>query len=236
MAPPVQAPHTLRAFSEELEQLAAEVARMGGMAEALVADALLAVISRDAALAAEVVERDKDVDFLQRDLEKRVIRVFALRQPKAGDLRATIGALKIIADLERVGDLAKNIARRVDALILDEPSSLMRSVERMGRLVINHLSEVLDAYVSGEITRAVGVWERDDDVDEYYNSLFRELIAQMTEDPTRISTGAHLLFVAKNLERIGDHATNIAEVIHYLVTGEELTRERPRGPRPETPE
>ncbi|WP_019959927.1 phosphate signaling complex protein PhoU [Woodsholea maritima] len=225
--------HTVKAFSGELEQLTADVARMGGLAESLVSDAIEALVTRDIDLAMSVVERDKKLDDMQRDIEKQILRLLALRQPMAGDLRATISALKIISDLERVGDLAKSSARRVKPLSEIEPSALNKAVERMGRLVQGHLNQVLNAYATGKAEQAVGVWARDDDVDEHYAALFRELLTFMAEDKRLIGPGAHLLFVAKNLERIGDHATNIAEVVHFLVTGEELTRERPRGPRPE---
>jgi phosphate transport system protein len=235
MTTPIRAPHIVKAFSEELERLAADVAAMGGLAESLVSDALEAAATRDGDLAAQVVARDIQVDDMQRDIEKKIIRLLALRQPIAQDLRVCIAALKIVADLERVGDLAKSIARRVPTLNESEPTPFAASVDRMGRLVLGHLHQVLDAYATGQTSQAVGVWERDDDVDEHYNALFRELIGAMTEDPAMIGPGAHLLFIAKNLERIGDHATNIAEVVHYLVTGREIASERPRGPRPETP-
>lgn len=233
MTSQVKAPHIVKAFSEELEQLSADVAAMGGLAESLVSDALEAAATRDGDLAADVVARDVQVDAMQRDIEKKIIRLLALRHPIAQDLRVCIAALKIVSDLERVGDLAKSIARRVPTLNDSEPTAFAASVDRMGKLVLSHLHEVLDAYVTGETARAVAVWERDDDVDEHYNALFRELVRAMGNDPSMIGPGAHLLFIAKNLERIGDHATNIAEVIHYLVTGRELASERPRGPRPE---
>jgi phosphate transport system protein len=229
----VKAPHIVKAFSEELEQLSADVAAMGGLAESLVSDALEAAATRDGDLAADVVARDVQVDAMQRDIEKKIIRLLALRHPIAQDLRVCIAALKIVSDLERVGDLAKSIARRVPTLNDSEPTAFAASVDRMGKLVLSHLHEVLDAYATGETARAVAVWERDDDVDEHYNALFRELVRAMSNDPSMIGPGAHLLFIAKNLERIGDHATNVAEVIHYLVTGRELASERPRGPRPE---
>ena len=235
MTQTVQGPHIVKAFSEELEQLAAKVATMGGMAEAMVSDCIEAIVTRDTALAEQIVTRDKQVDDMQHELERSVIRMLALRQPMASDLRVCISALKIVADLERVGDLAKNIARRTRSLNEVEPMALTKAVERMGRVVQGHLHQVLDAYSSGEIERAVGVWERDDEVDEHYNALFRELVVCMTEDSATINPGAHLLFIAKNLERIGDHATNIAEVVHYLVTGRELTAERPRGAPLEEP-
>jgi len=229
----VKAPHIVKAFSEELEQLSADVAAMGGLAESLVSDALEAAATRDGDLAADVVASDVQVDAMQRDIEKKIIRLLALRHPIAQDLRVCIAALKIVSDLERVGDLAKSIARRVPTLNDSEPTAFAASVDRMGKLVLSHMHEVLDAYATGETARAVAVWERDDDVDEHYNALFRELVRAMTNEPSMIRPGAHLLFIAKNLERIGDHATNIAEVIHYLVTGRELASERPRGPRPE---
>ncbi|MGY6628958.1 MAG: phosphate signaling complex protein PhoU [Oceanicaulis sp.] len=233
MTSQVKAPHIVKAFSEELEQLSADVAAMGGLAESLVSDALEAAATRDGDLAADVVARDVQVDAMQRDIEKKIIRLLALRHPIAQDLRVCIAALKIVSDLERVGDLAKSIARRVPTLNDSEPTAFAASVDRMGKLVLSHLHEVLDAYATGETARAVAVWERDDDVDEHYNALFRELVRAMSNNPSMIGPGAHLLFIAKNLERIGDHATNIAEVIHYLVTGRELASERPRGPRPE---
>ncbi len=235
MTTPIRAPHIVKAFSEELERLAADVSAMGGLAESLVSDALEAAATRDGDLAAQVVARDAQVDDMQRDIEKKIIRLLALRQPIAQDLRVCIAALKIVADLERVGDLAKSIARRVPTLNESEPTAFAAAVDRMGKLVLSHLHQVLDAYATGQARQAVGVWERDDDVDEHYNALFRELVGAMADDPAMIGPGAHLLFIAKNLERIGDHATNIAEVVHYLVTGLEIASERPRGPRPETP-
>ncbi|MCC5981049.1 MAG: phosphate signaling complex protein PhoU [Oceanicaulis sp.] len=235
MTTPVQGHHIVRAFSEELEQLTASVATMGGLAESLVSDALDAIAARDSDLALDVIQRDKRLDTLQRDIERQIIRLLALRQPLASDLRVCIAALKIAADLERIGDLAKNIARRTRELNEAEPLALSKSIERMGRLVQGHLHEVLDAYASGEIGGALGVWQRDDDVDEHYNTLFRELLVCMAEDPHIVGPGAHLLFIAKNLERVGDHATNIAEVVHYAVTGTELLADRPKGGSSGTP-
>jgi phosphate transport system protein len=232
------AEHIVKSFGEELDALTTEVARMGGMAESMVADAVQAVVRRDPDLAAKVIARDKQVDTAQAELERRVIRLFALRQPMASDLRATFAALKISGELERIGDLAKNIARR--SLVLDEAEPLLiaRGVEMMGRTVLGQLKDVLDAYATSEVSKAADVWSRDEDVDAQYNSMFRELLTYMMEDPRTISAAAHLLFIAKNLERIGDHATNIAEVIHFIVTGEAPTRERPKtntvqaGPAP----
>ena len=236
--------HTVKAYGDELNQLTAEVARMGGLAEAQVADAVESVARRDIALARAVVERDAKVDAMHRDIEKKAIRLIALRQPVASDLRKTLAAMKLSVDLERTGDLAKNIAKRALSLAETEPMQpLTRSIERMGKLVSMRLRDVLDAYTASEIDRAMAVWASDDEVDEHYNALFRELLTYMMGDPRTITAGTHLLFMAKNLERIGDHATNIAETIYYEITGQEFTGERPRwnpdaaeaAPEPPTP-
>ncbi len=218
--------HIVKSFDDELDELSAEVVRMGGLAEHLLNDALKAVLSRDDALAREVIARDREIDALQMDLERRVILLLALRQPMAADLRRTFSALKISGDLERIGDLAKNIAKR--ALILNEspPMPLTRSVHRMGHAVSLMLKDVLDAYTAGDVDLAIDVWRRDEEIDAHYNSLFRELLTYMMEDAHTITMCTHLLFMAKNLERIGDHTTNIAENIHFLVTGEELPDSR----------
>ena len=221
--------HTVKAYGDELNQLTAEVARMGGLAEAQVADSIEAVARRDVALAQAVVGRDRRLDDMQREIERKAIRLIALRQPMAGDLRRTLAALKIALDLERTGDLAKNIAKRALILNQDEPIQLTRSVERMGKIAGAHLKQVLDAYANKDIQSAITVWNSDDNIDAHYNSLFRELLTYMIEDPRMISSCAHLLFIAKNLERIGDHGTNIAEYIHFLVTGEEIATQRPRA-------
>lgn len=221
--------HTVKAYGDELNQLTAEVARMGGLAEAQVADAVDSVARRDVALARAVVDRDGRLDAMHRDIERKAIRLIALRQPVASDLRRTLAAMKLAVDLERTGDLAKNIAKRGLILAEGEPMPpLTRSIERMGKLVSMRLRDVLDSYAAAEIDRAVAVWNTDDEVDEHYNALFRELLTYMMGDPRTITAGTHLLFMAKNLERIGDHATNIAETIYYEITGQEFTGERPR--------
>ncbi len=221
--------HTVKAYGDELDQLTAEVARMGGLAEAQVAAAIESVARRDIALGRAVVERDQKLDALHREIEKKAIRLIALRQPVATDLRRTLAAMKLATDLERTGDLGKNIAKRGLVLAEGEPMlPLTRSIERMGRLVSTRLRDVLDAYAAGEVDRALTVWNTDDEVDEHYNSLFRELLTYMMGDPRTIGPCTHLLFMAKNLERIGDHATNIAETIHYEITGEDFVGERPR--------
>jgi phosphate transport system protein len=221
--------HTVKAYGDELNQLTAEVARMGGLAEAQVADAVESVARRDIALAHAVVGRDVKLDIMHRDIEKKAIRLIALRQPVASDLRKVLSAMKLSVDLERTGDLAKNIAKRALSLAETEPMQpLTRSIERMGRLVSLRLRDVLDAYTASEIDRALSVWQSDDEVDEHYNALFRELLTYMMGDPRTISACTHLLFMAKNIERIGDHATNIAETIHYEITGDDMVGERPR--------
>ncbi|OYU71206.1 MAG: phosphate transport system regulatory protein PhoU [Alphaproteobacteria bacterium PA2] len=215
--------HIVKSYEDELNALTAECARMGGLTEAQVADSLEAVIKRDQALAEQVVGRDERLDILQADIERKAIRLIALRQPMANDLRRTVAAMKIANNLERCGDLAKNIAKRTMVLAEAEPmAALTRSIERMGRLVTGRLKDVLDAYTASNLDRAMQVWSRDDEVDEHYNSLFRELLTYMMGDPRTITACAHLLFVAKNMERIGDHATNIAEIIHYEITGDEM--------------
>ena len=215
--------HIVKSYEDELNTLTAECARMGGLTEAQVADGLEAVLKRDVVLAEQIVTRDERLDILQADIERKAIRLIALRQPMANDLRRTVAAMKIANNLERCGDLAKNIAKRTLILAESEPiTPLARSIERMGRLVIGRLKDVLDAYTASNLDRALQVWSRDDEVDEHYNSLFRELLTYMMGDPRTITACAHLLFVAKNLERIGDHATNIAEIIHYEITGEEM--------------
>ena len=221
--------HTIRAFGEQLDALTADVARLGGMAEAELADAVSAIARRDVGLAQSVIDRDPQLDALQAGVERAAIRLIGIHQPMAQDLRRAVAAMKIAADLERCGDLAKNIAKRAIVLAEEEPiTPLTRPIERMGRLVADRLRDVLDAFASGDVGRAISVWSRDEEVDEHYDSLFREHLTYMMGDPRMITACAHLLFVAKNLERIGDHCTNIAEEIHFLVTGEQLPVERPK--------
>ena len=221
--------HTLKFFGDELTQLKAEVTRMGGLVEAQVSDSVECVARRDVGLAQLIVGRDVKIDELQKDIERKAIRMIALRQPVAQDLRRTVAALKMAWNLERTGDQAKNIAKRALVLAEAEPlTPLTRAIERMGKLVVAHLKEALDAYTNSELERGLAIWSADEDVDEHYNSLFRELLTYMMSDPRTISPCAHLLFIGKNLERIGDHATNIAEILHYEMTGEDIHGDRPR--------
>ncbi|GIU66969.1 phosphate signaling complex protein PhoU [Candidatus Phycosocius spiralis] len=221
--------HTVRAFTEELEALGADLTRMGGFSEQALGDAVTAIARRDANLARIVIEGDKKIDVLQREIERKIMRLLALRQPMGRDLRQTVAALKLAGELERIGDLAKNIAKRALNIQEFEPIALTRSVERMGKIAVKQLKQILDTLTSQIVAGAVSVWMQDEELDEHYNSLFRELLTYMMEDPRMIGPGAHLLFVAKNIERIGDHCTNMAEVIYYLETGEDIGTDRPKA-------
>ncbi|HWA03980.1 MAG TPA: phosphate signaling complex protein PhoU [Rhizomicrobium sp.] len=221
--------HTVKAFTEKLETLASGVAQMGGLAEAQLADAIEAIARRDTLLAENVVGGDKNIDQLQQNIEDQAMKLLALRQPMAVDLRETLAAIKIASELERIGDLAKNIAKRAIVLNREPPIRLTQSLARMGRQALAQLKHVLDAFSDRDSAAAEAVWRQDGEIDETYNSLFRELLTYMMEDPRTIGLSTHLLFVAKNIERTGDHATNIAEVVYHMVTGGHLTTERPKA-------
>lgn len=216
-------------LSAELDSLSARIAQMGGLAESQLSDAIEAIARRDSVLAARVIEGDARVDALETEVERRVVQCLAECGPKGPQLREVLSAVKIAADLERIGDLAKNLAKRALVLNREEPLRPTRGLARMGYQALTQLKDVLDAWSSRDTERAVSVWRRDEDVDELYNSLFRELLLHMTEDPRAIGLCTHLLFIAKNLERIGDHATNIAETVYYLVHGAHLADHRPKG-------
>jgi phosphate transport system protein len=222
--------HTLKAFDADLEELARMVAEMGGLAEKEIADSVTALARRDLDLAQRVIALDPSVDALQRTIEEKAILTIARRQPMAVDLREIVASLRVSNDLERIGDLAKNIAKRVLALDADTGfSQVIRGVEEMTKLVLAQLKQVLDAYASRDVAKALEVWRRDEEVDAVNNSLFRELLTYMMEDPRNITSCTHLLFCTKNIERMGDHATNIAETVHYMVEGWPLADERPKG-------
>ena len=221
--------HINKTYEDELTQLVANVSRMGGLAEDQVAACVTAVVKRDISLAESIVARDDRLDAMELEIEQSCTRIVALRHPVANDLRRTLSAIKIAGNLERCGDHAKSIAKRTLQLADNGPmTSLNGLIERMGRLVTERLRTVLDAYAANDTESAIGVWSSDLEVDDHYNSLFRELLTYMMSDPRMIVTGANLVFIAKNLERIGDHATNIAEVIHYELTGKRLPQPRPR--------
>ena len=221
--------HTVRAFSEQLESLSSGVAQMGGLAEAQLADAVEAIARRDTKLAEGAIAGDPRIDELQQQIEAQALKLLALRQPMAVDLRDTLAAIKIASELERIGDLAKNIAKRALVLNREPPIRLTQSLARMGRASQNQLKMVLDSYSDRDAKGAEAVWRNDGEIDEIYNSLFRELLTYMMEDPRTISLCTHLLFVAKNIERTGDHATNIAETVYHMVTGGHLAMERPKS-------
>ena len=222
--------HTVRAFDRELELLGRKIAEMGGIGEKMLADAIDALIRLDADLARATIAMDKRLDALQREVEETSVLVIARRQPVGIDLREIVAAMRISGDLERVGDLAKNIAKR--AVTLSQEQRLPRAMiglRHMGELAALQLKDVLDAYSQRDVERADAVWLRDQEIDALEDSVFRDLLTFMMEDPRNITICAQLLFCSKNVERVGDHATNIAETVHYILTGEMLPMERPKG-------
>ena len=222
--------HTAKAFDVDLQEIARKVTEMGGLAEKEIGDAVDALAKRDTGLAQRVMAVDINTDQLQREIEEKAILTIARRQPMAVDLRDIVAALRLANDLERIGDLAKNIAKRVVALNGDfPPQKLIRGVEHLAELVLEQLKDVLDAYAQRDLDKAIVVWRGDDKIDAMYTSVFRELLTYMMEDPRNITFCTHLLFCAKNIERMGDHATNIAETVYYMVEGRALTDERPKG-------
>ncbi|MFN3350609.1 phosphate signaling complex protein PhoU [Pseudorhodoplanes sp.] len=222
--------HIAKAFDVDLQDLNRMVAEMGGLAEKEIADAVQALTRRDADLARKLIAADAQIDALQREIEERAVLTIARRQPMAVDLREVVSALRVSNEIERIGDLAKNIGKRVLDLNGDYPSlKLIRGVDHMGSLVLDQLKRVLDAYAARDVEAALEVWKRDEEIDAMCVSLFRELLTYMMEDPRNITFCIHLLFSAKNIERMGDHATNIAETVHYMIKGEPLISERPKA-------
>jgi phosphate transport system protein len=224
--------HTFRAYDEELRFLANRIAAMGGHAERIVDQSVLALVNSDLDLARKVILDDAVLDEGQRQIDEKAIVIIAKRQPVADDLREIIGAIRISADLERVGDLGKNIAKRAVAVTeTRQPPSLFRGLQALADLALTQLKEVLDVYASREVERIGFTRDRDEQIDAVYTSLFRELLTYMMEDPRNITACTHMLFCAKNIERIGDHATNIAETVYYIVTGKQMPPERPKEDR-----
>ncbi|WP_135466774.1 phosphate signaling complex protein PhoU [Crenalkalicoccus roseus] len=221
--------HTIRSYEEELKRLRDMIVRMGGLAERQVADATEALVRRDTELATEVVQRDAELDAMERQVDGFCVRLLALRQPVASDLRLIIAALKIAHDLERIGDYARNAAKRSIVLAEQPAIGSLNGFQRMARLVQENLKGAIDALVHDDSEKADEIWAADEPVDDIYNGIFREMLTFMMEDPRNITAATHLLFVAKNLERIGDHATNIAETVHFAVRGDVLEEERPKG-------
>ncbi len=222
--------HTTKAFDADLQDLSRMVAEMGGLAEKQVADAVDALAKRDTNMAQRVQQSDAAIDTLQREIEEKSVLTIARRQPMAIDLRDIVGALRLANDLERIGDLANNIAKRVIALNAEfPPPKLIRGVEHMTDLVLEQLKAVLDAYARRDDNKAMAVWRGDEEIDAVCTSVFRELLTYMMEDPRNITFCIHLMFCAKNIERMGDHATTIAETVHYIIDGNPITERRPKG-------
>ena len=224
--------HTVKAYDTELRSLDAMVAQMGGLAEQGLAQAIDALLTRNPDLAEITLEKDRYIDRLERSVDEAAILTIARRQPVASDLRQVITAIRIAGDLERIGDLAKNIAKRAIAVAGEEhPKQLMSGFKHIGDAAMRQLKDVLDAYSQSNAEAALTVWARDEEIDAIYNSLYTELLQAMMEEPRRAALYAHLLFSAKNIERIGDHATNIAETVYYCAEGRALSDERPKADR-----
>ena len=223
--------HTVKAFDEDLDQLRALIAEMGGLAEQAIAESMRVLVQRDSEGALRIVEADARIDTLEAEVERQAVQLIALRAPMADDLREVVAALKIAGVVERIGDYAKNIAKRA-RIVEDNPDIKPLSLlPEMARIAGEMVHDVLDAFVARDPGKAKAVCERDRALDDFYNSIFRTLLTHMMENPHNITPATHLLFVAKNLERIGDHATNVAEMVYFASTGQHLT-ERPRGEDP----
>ena len=223
------ADHIVKSFDEDLKRLNNVIAEMGGLAEAQLTRAVESLVRRNTELATQVVQDDKRIDALETEVGQMTVRMLALRQPMAQDLREVVAAIKIASDIERIGDYAKNIAKRAIVLSAHAPLKPVTSIPRMSQLALHIIKDVLDAYIEKDAEGARAAWRRDEEVDEMYNSVFREMLTYMMEDPRNIGPCTHLLFIAKNIERIGDHATNVAEIVYYLVHGKSLDEERPKG-------
>lgn len=222
--------HTLKRFDEELERLSATISEMGGLAESQLAQSLRALRERDTEIAEKVIVEDPRVDALDEAVQEQTVRLLALRQPMAVDLRVILSSIKIAAALERIADYAKNTAKRSIVLTqMAPPPSAISGIDRLGRLVRTALKDVLDAFAQGDVAKARDVWERDEEIDQVYTCLFRELLTYMMEDPRTITACTHLLFMAKNIERAGDHVTNIAELVSFRTTGHGFEEARPKG-------
>jgi phosphate transport system protein len=203
---------------------------MGGLAERQIVEAIAALTTRDSGRAQRIIGADATIDVMQRKIEERAIEIIALRQPVAGDLRQVIAILRIASEVERIGDLAKNIGKRIIAMSgEDTPRKSMSGVSHLATVMLAQLRDVLDSFARRDVAKAVEVWTRDQEIDQLCTSLSQELLAYMMERPCDASLGTHLMFCTKNLERMGDHATNIAEAVHYMVKGEILSRERPKA-------
>jgi phosphate transport system protein len=220
--------HIAKAYDQDITSLKTQLAEMGGIAEEQLANAIQALVKRDIILADQVIRNDQLLDELERRIEEKAILTIAKRQPMAKDLREIMVAIRVSSDIERIGDLAKNTAKRTHAISEALPRKLLTGLTRMGAMAQGQLNQVLNAYAQRDDEKGLAVWRSDEDLDSLYNSIFRELLTYMMEDARNISLCTHLLFGAKNLERIGDHTTNIAENIHYLIHGKNITEGRPK--------
>ena len=220
--------HTIKAFDEDLDRLRALISQMGGQAEHAIRESLRCLVQHDLDGAAKIVEDDKKLDALEIETERRAVQLIALRAPMATDLRDVVAAMKISSVVERIGDYAKNIAKRVPLLEASHPIEPLSLLPEMGRMATEMVHDVLNAFVERDAEAAIRVIERDKAVDDFYNSIFRTLLTYMMETPGNIGQSAHLLFIAKNVERVGDHATNIAEMVYYAATGDYYV-DRPKG-------
>jgi phosphate transport system protein len=222
--------HTAKAFDTDLQDITRKVAEMGGLVEQQIGDAIQALVDRDLEMGERVIAMDPQIDAMQREIEEKAILTIARRQPMAVDLREVVGAMRVCNDLERIGDHAKHLGKRVVALDGDfYPQKLIRGVEHMAELVSAQLKQVLDSYASRDLAAALAVWKGDEEIDSMCTSLFRELFTYMMEDPRNITFCMHLMFCAKDIERMGDHATNIAETVYYMIEGRQITDQRPKG-------
>ena len=222
--------HTLKRFDEELERLSSTISEMGGLAESQLAQSLVALRERDTEAAERVIAEDARVDALDLAVQEQTVKLLALRQPMAVDLRVILSSIKIASALERIADYAKNTAKR--SILLTQgtsPVAAVNGIDRLGRLVRTALKDVLDAFAHGDVVKAHDVWQRDEEIDQVYTGLFRELLTYMMEDPRTITACTHLLFMAKNIERAGDHVTNIAELVSFRATGHGFDEVRPKG-------
>jgi phosphate transport system protein len=222
--------HILKRFDEELERLNATINEMGGLTESQFAKALTAVRERDTQTAEEVIVDDARVDALDTAVQEQTVKLLVLRQPMANDLRVVLSSIKIAAALERIADYAKNTAKR--SIVMTQgtaPASAVAGIDRLGKLVRTALKDVLDAFADDDVAKARDVWNRDEEIDQVYTGLFRELLTYMMEDPRTITACTHLLFMAKNIERAGDHVTNIAELVSFRSTGQSFAEVRRKG-------
>ncbi len=227
-----EAPHTVKSYEEELKNLNSNIIKMGGFCEKSLGKAIQAITTRNSDNAEAVIKDDEKIDKFETLIEQQVVNLIALRQPMAIDLRETVTALKISSDLERIGDLAKNISKRTLLLNENLPKNLVDAIIRVSSDVQKQLKSILDAYLERSSAMAINVWESDEQIDDLTNLCMQEVIKYLKENEKNLSDGTHLLFVTKNIERIGDHTTNIAEQVYYLVNGEYPEGDRPKGTEP----